>query len=453
MLAIFAAALSLLACFPATTLDAWLSVETALASLKIKSNIGTTGGPVDSAAVLASPSTADPDYFYQWIRDSAITYKVIIAQEPAGYNSLVQSWIAEMTKLQHVDNPSGGFDTGGLGEPKHSSTLLPPTFQGDWGRPQADGPALRATAMIQYCQKYLKTDGSSKTYISDTIWPIVKADLHYVATYWKSQSFDLWEEVKGTHFFTMMVQRRALIEGIQFAKDNNDNSSASIFTTIAAEMEDSLYSFWSSSKGYIIATQNSSRSGLDCGTLLGSVHGNGRTGYGLFQPSDEKVLVTLQAFVDSFKHLYNINANANGIACGRYPEDVYDGISKSRGNPWYLCTTIVAESLYTANFEFTKAKSVNVTAANVKFFQQFFDKAEPGRSYSSDSQEFKHIVDGISNYADTFLDVVRQFSARNGSLSEEFDRNTGEPRGARDLTWSYAALISAKMARDGMVLP
>ena len=37
----------------------------------------------------------------------------------------------------------------------------------------------------------------------------------------------------------------------------------------------------------------------------------------------------------------------------------------------------------------------------------------------------------------------------NGGLSEQFDRNTGSPLSAVDLTWSYASALTAFAARDG----
>jgi glucoamylase len=47
-----------------------------------------------------------------------------------------------------VENPSGGLGNGrGLGEPKFMADETP--FTGSWGRPQRDGPALRATTMIE----------------------------------------------------------------------------------------------------------------------------------------------------------------------------------------------------------------------------------------------------------------------------------------------------------------
>jgi glucoamylase len=65
---------------------------------------------------------------------------------------LIQQYISAQAKLQTVNNPSGGLCSGGLAEPKFEVNLTP--FTGAWGRPQRDGPALRATAMIAY-SRYL----------------------------------------------------------------------------------------------------------------------------------------------------------------------------------------------------------------------------------------------------------------------------------------------------------
>ena len=48
---------------------------------------------------------------------------------------------------------------------------------------------------------------------------------------------------------------------------------------------------------------------------------------------------------------------------------------------------------------------------------------------------------------DAFLETVRAFTPPTGDLSEQFDQKTGAQSSSRDLTWSYAAFISASAAR------
>jgi glucoamylase len=43
--------------------------------------------------------------------------------------------------------------------------------------------------------------------------------------------------------------------------------------------------------------------------------------------------------------------------------------------------------------------------------------------------------------------TVKYYTPDDGSLAEEFNRDTGAPQGAADLTWSYASVLTAAFAR------
>src|SRR5690606_8540189 len=90
-------------------------------------------------------------------------------------------------------------------------------FSGPWGRPQNDGPAIRAIAFIEWAEQLLKEgqrDLVLRLYNPDlSRHSIIKQDLEYTAHQWQKDCFDLWEEVKGHHFFTRMAQRAALLKG------------------------------------------------------------------------------------------------------------------------------------------------------------------------------------------------------------------------------------------------
>jgi glucoamylase len=101
--------------------------------------------------VVASPSKADPDYFFNWVRDSALVFKCIIDQyaglegnDPA-LRTLIDNFVSAEATYQHVPNPSGDVDTGGLGEPKFQVNLK--AFEGDWGRPQRGTRLFPVTAL------------------------------------------------------------------------------------------------------------------------------------------------------------------------------------------------------------------------------------------------------------------------------------------------------------------
>jgi hypothetical protein len=79
--------------------------------------------------------------------------KVLIDQFKNGDTSLltvIEEYISSQAYLQTVSNPSGSLSTGGLGEPKFN--IDESAYTGSWGRPQRDGPALRATALIAFGQ-------------------------------------------------------------------------------------------------------------------------------------------------------------------------------------------------------------------------------------------------------------------------------------------------------------
>lgn len=135
--------------------------------------------------ILASGLTVSTD-FYTWTRDSALTFKCIVDTFISSYSASLQTeienYINAQAYLQTVSNPSGNLASGGLGlgEPKFNADET--AFTGSWGRPQRDGPALRATALIAY-SKWLIANGYSST-ASSLIWPIIQNDLSYVTEYW-----------------------------------------------------------------------------------------------------------------------------------------------------------------------------------------------------------------------------------------------------------------------------
>jgi glucoamylase len=55
-------------------------------------------------------------------------------------------------------------------------------FSGAWGRPQRDGPPLRAIALTRYA-RWLINNGYTAT-AKDVVWPVIKNDLAYSAQYW-----------------------------------------------------------------------------------------------------------------------------------------------------------------------------------------------------------------------------------------------------------------------------
>ena len=243
--------------------------------------------------------------------------------------SEIENYISAQANLQTVSNPSGELSTGGLGEPKFNVNVT--AFTGPWGRPQRDGPALRATALIAY-SRWLIANGYTST-VSSIVWPVIQNDLSYVEQYWNQTGFDLWEEVDGSSFFTIAVQHRALVEGNTLAGQIGQSCPGCV--SQAPEILCFLQSFWNGE--YILANinVNDGRSGKDANTLLGSIHTFDPTAAcddSTFQPCSDKALANHKVLTDSFRSIYAINsgiAEGTAVAVGRYTEDTYQG-----GNPW-----------------------------------------------------------------------------------------------------------------------
>lgn len=441
------------------------SVSSTYAYQRMLANIGGASSTVgdnqvpnvETGAVIASPSTAHPDYLYSWVRDAALTIKVVISQP-----TLDRTLVTNYANAEYTHQQNAARSAAGQGEPKFN--VDGSLFTGAWGRPQNDGAALRASALMAFAKRI----GLNDSFTTGTLYKrelgspsLIKTDLEYVAHHWQDSSFDLWEEVEGAHFFTLIVQWRSMVDGAKFASAINDAGAASYYDQQAAEMLVKLQSFWDADKGYVQAYQGvGNRDGIDCSVLLGSLKGWDTTDYNaavnatLFGPASDKVLATHKKYVDAFRSMYAINGGAAApaaVATGRYPSDVYDGDGTSQANPWYICTLAAAEVLNTALSIVRARGSLEITSTSLAFYRQFASSATTG-SFSSTSDQYITLTTAIKRMADGFVQIVNQHAWHNGSLNEQFNRNTGFNQGARDLTWSYAAFVTNDWASHNMFL-
>ncbi|KAF4948738.1 hypothetical protein FGADI_9393 [Fusarium gaditjirri] len=424
------------------SVDSFIKSESLVAIEQLLCNIGSDGcnsKNVATGIVIASPDTQDPDCKLLHL-DSRCR---------SSLQRKIQEYIASQAKLQGVSNPSGSLSDGsGLGEAKFNVDMS--AFTGGWGRPQRDGPALRATAMITYAN-WLIANGYTST-VNDIVWPVVRNDLNYVAQYWNQTGFDLWEEVKGSSFFTTGSQYRALIEGAALAKKLG--KSGDNYSNIAPQALCFLQTYWISSGKYVDSNinVNDGRTGKDANSILSSIHNFDPAlscDPATFQPCSDKALANHKSVTDSFRS-WNINkgiSQGSAVAVGRYVEDVY-----YNGNPWYLATLAAAEQLYDAIYVWKQQGSITVSDVSLSFFKDLVSSVSIG-TYASDSATFKSITDAVSKYADGYVAIVAKYVGTDGHLAEQFDKNDGHPLSATDLTWSYAAFLSAADRRAGVIPP
>lgn len=168
-----------------------------------------------------------------------------------------------------------------------------------------------------------------------------------------------------------------------------------------------------------------------------------------FQPCSPKALSNLKQVADTFRS-WQINSGVQqneAPALGRYIEDVYMG-----GHPWYLTTTAAAEQLYYALATWERLGSLTIDGVSIAFFQDIYESASEG-TFESGSTEYNDITGAVRNLAEGYMSVVQKYTPEDGSLAEQFSNTDGTPLSAVHLTWSYAALLTSKAARDGHLPP
>jgi glucoamylase len=456
----------------ASDLTQWSNQEAQSSTANLLANISPAG--VHAGVVIASPSQSNPDYYYYWIRDAALTMDTVITlltktantDQQIQYLGFLQDYVSVSRVVQLTPNLSGSADDTGLGEPKFLVDATP--FNEVWGRPQNDGPAIRAYVLTRFANMILdnQVPGMDPSYVSNLLYSgtfptntVIKSDLEYVAHHWQDPSVDLWEEIKGEHFFTLMVQRRALIQGAALADRLNDSAAASFYRLQASLMENTISNHWDAQNQVIHETYNWDTSSsvtnykseiLDVAIVLGSLQGDLNDGF--FSVNDDRILISAQKLDAAFKAIYPLNqfstdsdGKALGTPIGRYPEDIYtgNGTAPNGGNPWFLATNAYAELYYRCANSWEKAGKIVVSSANLPLFTG----VQVGETIFASDARFASLIQGVRKIGDTYLRRTQFHSDPSGHLSEEFNRTSGYMQGARDLTWSYASLLNAVWQR------
>lgn len=290
--------------------------EAALAKTLMLRNINVPGAA--NGTVIAAQSYTDPDYAYDWVRDSSLTMDVVQSFYASSYGPRASQYAAILfqyasARAQEQNDP--GLQTG-LGEPKFF--LNNSIFTGPWGRPQNDGPATSAITLMEFAESYLRKGGSPSV-VRSQIWdsqayplqaPVMR-DLLFVASNWSSPSFDLWEEEEGDHFYTRMVQHRALVMGAQFARRVvNDRATANTLSAAATALAQTLPQFWDPIRQLLLYEYGPVLRGkysyIDAAVVLGVIHGY--AGDGIYGSTDDEVLVSAYRIATSFIPVYPIAA-------------------------------------------------------------------------------------------------------------------------------------------------
>ncbi|PWU14020.1 MAG: hypothetical protein C5B49_13870 [Bdellovibrio sp.] len=431
-----------------------------------------------AGAVAAAESRTHPNYFRNWIRDAAEAYQVMfnlylqgdLNWSPDEILKLMTDYFdftQKITKIHPRGFPLVNMDGSAIEE-------------SEWGWPQNCGPALRASSFVtaeKVMQKIFDEghlDKEKLPLFRERIFDLVAADVAYTATQWQENTFDSWEEVKSKrHFFTLMVQRRALLEGARLARRMGKLDKKQQWEQVANQISEVLRTDENFSKDLIEAT--SGRSGgivkpalydmsVILGVLLGKVKGQS---YGVDEP---RVIATLWNLEKTFERILPINHNrpkGNGVMFSRWEGDGWTGFKRDAPGSahfWFLTTFAASEFYYDLAETYREKKSVVIDARTISAFESILQEYTPGpgepnvalqANQELQGKELQVLISALREHGDGIMKTLNyhryQDGPRAGQMGEQGDKWKGEVTGPERLTWSHVNAIRAFLARRKLV--
>lgn len=414
------------------------------------------------------------DYYFYWTRDGAVVMREIAhlyesTQDPAEKNVLKEIILNYLIFVDKIQSQPPLNNVNILGEPKFNvdGTL----WTGQWARPQNDGAAYQAITLA-HIARILLEEGKD-TFVSQHIYGLhsmtglLKSNLEYIASHWNNKTIGTWEELYGFHFSVEYLQRFALIQGGNLARQLNDNEAADYYFTQASHIGDVLSRYWDGNLGYLSETlkeRDIRGGGIGALSIISLVYGrNAEIDFeDPFILTNEKCLSTVFYMRYLCEGLYQLNVinkeeKIGGPFIGRYLADVYDGNQNSQGNPWFLCTNLLAAFYYMVAIELLSGGKIHVTFLTRQFLNQLSGnlKVNLGMIIDQKSNQFQPLVIALVQAGDTILKAVKQYCVTNKDgtalhMSEQIHRVTGKQCSALDLSWSYASLFTALRVRKSV---
>jgi glucoamylase len=390
-------------------------------------NAGIVSAP---GCVLASPSWENTathvtqDYVYHWTRDGAIVALELSAAYANGTLPDNQPLIDYVTFSQTCQQSAGDFD--------RASFYINGT-QRPW-TDQTDGPALQTVALLAM---YSQLDAPTQAIAA----ALVEANLNFLAGAYQGETFNLWEEEYGYSFFARSVQLRCF----QAVAANTVGIAVPSWLAGALTwLTSALDNHWNGELYQsVLPVPTDYRAPYDpnIDIVLAAV-------YGAESVTDPKLLATAaqlraQWADSSSKYFYPINgtdaAQGLGPMLGRYPGDVYDGDTDALvgDHPWALSTAGFAQLYYQLAAKITAAKTVPDDSLSASFLSQV------GVTSATTAAE---AATALRAAGDAMLQAI-VYHSDHFELSEQFDAVTGFEKSVANLSWSYAAFLSAVRAR------
>lgn len=335
-------------------------------------------------------------YSYLWPRDGAL---VAEALDLAGYHDVSERFFAFCSKLitpsgyfMHKYNPDGSVGSSWHPWCAPDGLLQLPI--------QEDETALALYALWEHYAACRDIDFVRTIYASfiekagDFLWGFREPRMKLPDASW-----DLWEERRGIHLFTVASTWAGLQAAANFARIFGDVARADRYIQAAEEIKEATEQhLYDSDKGVFLRgiafkNRNWERDEIldssQCGIFL----------FGMYDADDPRVIRTMEAIQDRLW----CKTDIGGIA--RYEQDPYYQIAYDTrqvpGNPWFLCT------LWLAQWQIARALTLEDLQPPMKILHWVADHAAPS-----------------------------------GVLAEQVNPYTGAPLSVSPLTWSHATFVT-----------
>jgi glucoamylase len=424
----------------------------------------------------------EPDYFFHWLRDSALvmgaaTALVVERGAASPWVRRFEDFVRFSLDLTHLDGREAAniWDVSAVA-PEVRKFLRPPedlakvhgaTVDGEvrfnpdgtldrqlWARPQYDGPALRALAVDRHLrQTHDLQPRPHGRRAQEAMRRLLWHDLRFVLAQARAPGYDLWEERLGRHYDTCLVQCAALRLGQRLAEAEGLSEFGQACAAEATALLAELDGLWSAEDGHYRAhgigqsddnPAHGRGNDLDMAAVLAVLHAEFPEGpHSVLDPRAQATIGRLEAH---YRQAFAIPPDSAGFAAGRYPGDVYAG-----GSAWYITTFAAAEFHY----KLAELAAAGGPLRGVSENRDFLDGllgAETDSLFEESGAlggEGKRRVWGRAfAKADAILAFPRKTVGPEGQLSEQFDPATGQQTSAKELAWSHAAFLSMASARD-----
>lgn len=414
-------------------------------------------------AVMASPSNREQgfsqDYQFHWTRDAAIVMReltqIYAHSAPAEKAKLLPyllHYIAFENKAQQQISKKGEQT---LGQPKFN--LDGTIWEGKWTRPQNDGPALRAVTLMTMAEQFKKEKLTNETI--KLLDKMIIKDVDYVLREWPHPSYDVWEEVLDSqHFFTKMMQRKAMYDGADYLRKKGDVERSAACLHAAQMIELSLKKNWQDKRQAYMETANQQQvmgGGINSDIVFAVLYGDLHNDADPFSPANDKIISSVFSVRQAFEKRYAVNIQyKQAPLLGRYPTDRYDGDQFAGGNPWILSTASLAQYYYVLAQRLKEHNKIQITRLNRAFFTQVYPSLRARDNVvQAGDKEYELIIQGLINEGDKILAEIKRLGVCYEDhtclhYAEQIDRHTGQQVSAKDLTWGYMTLLAAVRSRN-----